>query len=115
MIPAVFRCSPVSRIFHDASVFYAVCCDGHLSLKFGYSLFYRHHSGFIVPLPLGIFYELDVVGQYVVVRKASFDPALSILGLRCSTKVDCYSYVSTEHPFSGYDFPFGNVLSLLPS
>lgn len=62
--------------------FFAVYRNGQSSHTFQYSQFDHHQSGFIVLLPAGISANLDIVGQYNVIRKASFDRILSNLALQ---------------------------------
>lgn len=58
--------------------------------------------------------ELDVLGLCVVIRKAGFDPVLSIFALRRYLKSDCDSYVVVDRPLLGYDFATGEVSNLPP-
>lgn len=90
------------NLLMSLACFFTACPDGHSSQAFGYLQLDRHQGGFIFPFPMGILADLDVAGQYRVLRKAGFDRFLSSLAVQRSSKVDRDSYVGMENPFLGY-------------
>lgn len=95
--------------------FFEAYRDGHSSHMFEYIQFDCDQGGFIVQLPTGNSAGLDIVGQYEVSCKAGFDPVLTILALRRSSRVDCGSYANVEHPFFDYNVVIGEVSRFEPS
>lgn len=64
---------------------------------------------------MGIRANLNIVGQYHVIYKASLAPVLCNLSLGCFSKIDWDSYVYVEYPLSSYHFAIRNAYSLPPS
>lgn len=54
--------------------FFAAFRDGHSSRVFGYAQLNCHQAVFIVLLPTGISADLDIFGQYEVIRDDGLDP-----------------------------------------
>lgn len=73
--------------------FFVACRVGRSRSLVGLGQFDCHRRAFIVPLATVTCADLDIVGQYVVIRKAGYHPILSILALRRSVVVDWASYV----------------------
>lgn len=57
---------------------------------------------------------MDSVGQYEVIHGSGFDPVLSILALRRSSKVGWVNFVDLECLFLSYNFATAEISSLVP-
>lgn len=70
------------NILVTLAYFLSVCCKGHLNKAFGYSYLDIYQAEFIVMVLTGILADLNVVGQWDIIWKSSFELVSSMLALR---------------------------------